>query len=212
EPCYDYLRTKHQLGYQVYCDSRQTNGAIGFMVQVNSQADQFSMAQLQARVDKFTGGRFLKLLTGMSDEAFSNYARSLVDLLLVEDVGMTQQADRYWCAILDNGPACPPAAFGLHYTEAEMLLHSVTKAEAIEFYQRALRSTGRRSFTFQAEGATKKVSGRAGKKPFAMPLCYSTDTVDSQTKDGDEEECIVWTGDLHQFKASLQYNAARAIV
>lgn len=41
EPVFDTLRTKEQLGYDVYCTNRNTFGIMGVSITVNSQADKF---------------------------------------------------------------------------------------------------------------------------------------------------------------------------
>jgi nardilysin len=38
EPCFDILRTREQLGYEVYNTLRNTNGILAFLVVVKAQA------------------------------------------------------------------------------------------------------------------------------------------------------------------------------
>ena len=41
EPCFDNLRTKHQLGYTVYSMARNTSGVVAVSITVCSQTDKF---------------------------------------------------------------------------------------------------------------------------------------------------------------------------
>lgn len=41
EPVFDILRTREQLGYNVYATLRNTFGVLGFSVTVDFQADKF---------------------------------------------------------------------------------------------------------------------------------------------------------------------------
>ena len=41
EPCFNTLRTKHQLGYTVYSKNYDTNGVIGIGIVIEYQANKF---------------------------------------------------------------------------------------------------------------------------------------------------------------------------
>lgn len=41
EPVFNFLRTKEQLGYHVYCTNHNTYGILGLSVTVNTQANKF---------------------------------------------------------------------------------------------------------------------------------------------------------------------------
>ena len=41
EPVFDVLRTREQLGYNVYATLRNTFGVLGFSITVDFQADKF---------------------------------------------------------------------------------------------------------------------------------------------------------------------------
>lgn len=41
EPCFNVLRTKHQLGYSVFAQNLVTSGILGLAITVESQASKF---------------------------------------------------------------------------------------------------------------------------------------------------------------------------
>jgi secreted Zn-dependent insulinase-like peptidase len=53
EPCFDYLRTKEQLGYSVSCGVKNNNGVLGYGVQVISA--NYAPAVVQAKIEEFLG-------------------------------------------------------------------------------------------------------------------------------------------------------------
>ena len=46
EPVFDVLRTREQLGYNVYVTLRNTFGILGFSITVDFQADKFRLVIL----------------------------------------------------------------------------------------------------------------------------------------------------------------------
>ena len=50
EPCFNTLRTKHQLGYTVFTKNFDTNGIIALGVVVECQANKFRYVMIVAEV------------------------------------------------------------------------------------------------------------------------------------------------------------------
>ena len=69
EPCFDFLRTKHQLGYAVYCQYHSTDDVIGASITVRSQCDKFSLEKVRETVNLFLN-EFEEILEKMTDEEF----------------------------------------------------------------------------------------------------------------------------------------------
>ena len=69
EPCFDFLRTKHQLGYAVYCQYHSTDDVIGASMTVRSQCDKFSLEKVRETVNLFLK-EFEEILEKMTDEEF----------------------------------------------------------------------------------------------------------------------------------------------
>ena len=65
EPCFDFLRTKHQLGYAVYCQLHTTDDITGISITVRSQADKFTMVEVKSKINEFLiyFKKYLKTLT-----------------------------------------------------------------------------------------------------------------------------------------------------
>ncbi|XP_033737647.1 nardilysin-like isoform X2 [Pecten maximus] len=76
EPCFDFLRTKHQLGYSTYIEFLVTNGILGLSVTVECQANKFSMSTVDKHIDDFLV-EFRSILDSMTEEEF----KSLINIL-----------------------------------------------------------------------------------------------------------------------------------
>jgi len=53
EPCFDFLRTKRQLGYSVYCQMHSTDDVCGLSVTVRSQRDKFTVEEVKSNISEF---------------------------------------------------------------------------------------------------------------------------------------------------------------
>ncbi|XP_023809824.1 nardilysin isoform X2 [Oryzias latipes] len=99
EPCFDFLRTKETLGYQVYPTFRNTSGVLGFSVTVETQATKFSTEFVEAKIEEFLQ-KFGKRLSSLTEEAFSTQVTSLIKLKECEDAHLGEEVERNWFEVV----------------------------------------------------------------------------------------------------------------
>ncbi|TDH08950.1 hypothetical protein EPR50_G00103490 [Perca flavescens] len=99
EPCFDFLRTKETLGYQVYPTCRNTSGVLGFSVTVETQATKFSTEFVEAKIEEFLAS-FGERLSALSEDAFRTQVTALVKLKECEDAHLGEEVDRNWFEVV----------------------------------------------------------------------------------------------------------------
>ncbi|KAG7515097.1 nardilysin-like [Solea senegalensis] len=99
EPCFDFLRTKETLGYQVYPTCRNTSGVLGFSVTVETQATKFSSEFVEAKIEEFLVS-FGQRLSSLSEDAFKTQVTALVKLKECEDAHLGEEVDRHWFEVV----------------------------------------------------------------------------------------------------------------
>uniref|UniRef100_A0A7N8YF85 Nardilysin b (N-arginine dibasic convertase) n=1 Tax=Mastacembelus armatus TaxID=205130 RepID=A0A7N8YF85_9TELE len=99
EPCFDFLRTKETLGYQVYPTCRNTSGVLGFSVTVETQATKFSTDFVEAKIEEFLVS-FGERLSGLSEDAFRTQVTALIKLKECEDAHLGEEVDRNWFEVV----------------------------------------------------------------------------------------------------------------
>eukprot|EP00250_Pteridium_aquilinum_P001882 c12089_g1_i1 orf=386-3718(-) len=165
EPCFNELRTKEQLGYNVSCSARMTYRILGFCFRVLSA--KYSPLYLKGRIDEFIK-TFKSFLDDIDDEEFQNYVDALIEDKLERDHNLTEESDRLWLQIVEKR-----YLFDINNREAEEL-KSITKADVINWYKKYLTPTSSslRKLTIcvwgsnaRAEKGTKKgvKAGASGK-------------------------------------------------
>ncbi|ESO92600.1 hypothetical protein LOTGIDRAFT_233049 [Lottia gigantea] len=95
EPCFDFLRTKHQLGYSVGANSRLNNGILGLQVSVESQADKFSLSTIDDHINNFLQD-FQQILTDMTVDEFNGLVKSVITNKLIDEVTLEDEGNRLW--------------------------------------------------------------------------------------------------------------------
>ncbi|XP_055021274.1 nardilysin-like [Boleophthalmus pectinirostris] len=95
EPCFDFLRTKETLGYQVYPLYRNTSGVLGFSVTVQTQATKFSSEWVEERVQCFLSS-FGRRLSSLSADAFRTQLQALVQQKKKHDSSLREEVERNW--------------------------------------------------------------------------------------------------------------------
>ncbi|PAA90416.1 hypothetical protein BOX15_Mlig032179g1 [Macrostomum lignano] len=166
EPCFDFLRTKHQLGYQVHCQAYRRRSCLSFRLLVASQADQCSMDKVQTMVNKFALHFLDNFLRKLKPDQFANYVKAVVDRKLAENSVMADEADRYWEEIDEGG-----LLFDRRVREAQ-ILQQLTLKELEPFYKQVM-SLSRRSFVYEIEGSQRKVLHEGGTAGYSLPLVYA---------------------------------------
>ncbi|KAA0712124.1 Nardilysin [Triplophysa tibetana] len=127
EPCFDFLRTKETLGYQVYACFRNTSGILGFSVTVETQATKFSTDFVETKIEEFLVN-FGEKLTDLSDEGFQTQATALIKLKECEDTQLADEVDRNWFEVVTQ-----QYVFERLHKEIE-ILKDITKDELVSFF------------------------------------------------------------------------------
>ncbi|XP_054645648.1 nardilysin-like [Dunckerocampus dactyliophorus] len=99
EPCFDFLRTKETLGYQVYPTCRNTSGVLGFSITVATQATKFSTEFVESKIEEFLVA-FGERLSALSEEVFRTQVTALIKLKECEDTHLGEEVDRNWFEVV----------------------------------------------------------------------------------------------------------------
>ncbi|XP_072295428.1 nardilysin-like [Eucyclogobius newberryi] len=99
EPCFDFLRTKETLGYQVFPSYRNTSGVLGMSITVQTHATKFSSDWVECKMEAFLqafGGR----LSFLSADAFQTQVEALVKQKQNQDSHLGQEVERNWSEVV----------------------------------------------------------------------------------------------------------------
>jgi nardilysin len=96
EPLYDQIRTKDQFGYQVSCDTRWTDGVIGYQIQVVSSSK--TVKEIDDRIEAFLL-EFRQHLEEMSTGDFLEHLASLAKHKLDMFNSLSDETGHYWSEI-----------------------------------------------------------------------------------------------------------------
>lgn len=125
EPFSDKLRTKEQLGYITFCNSRKINGSQGIRALVQSS---YPVDYVNERIEVFFDGIEEELYT-MTQEIFQNHKDSLAAIKLEKPKKMASWFNKYWGEI---------ALQEYHFNRFESevaILKEITKEQMIESYK-----------------------------------------------------------------------------
>uniref|UniRef100_A0A671P040 Nardilysin-like n=1 Tax=Sinocyclocheilus anshuiensis TaxID=1608454 RepID=A0A671P040_9TELE len=137
EPCFDFLRTKETLGYQVYPSCRNTSGVLGFSVTVETQATKFSTDFVEGKIEAFLVS-FGEKMVNLSDEAFQTQVTALIKLKECEDTQLGEEVDRNWFEVVTQ-----QYVFDRLNKEIEVL-KNVTKDELVSFFMEHRHASSRK--------------------------------------------------------------------
>lgn len=101
EPLFDTLRTKEQLGYHVYCSSRDTFGVLGFSISVFSQVTKATTKFIDARIEAFIKHVHV-LMMFFNEQSFQLVKENLIKTKQCNDIHLKEEVDRNWGEILNN--------------------------------------------------------------------------------------------------------------
>ncbi|XP_056460504.1 nardilysin-like [Gadus chalcogrammus] len=128
EPCFDFLRTKEMLGYQVYPSCRNTSGVLGYSVTVETQATKYSTDFVEGKIEEFLAG-FGEKMASLSEEAFKTQVTALVKLKECEDSHLGEEVDRHWFEVFTQ-------QYVFHRLHKEIeALKLITKEELISWFR-----------------------------------------------------------------------------
>ncbi|XP_030647113.1 nardilysin b [Chanos chanos] len=137
EPCFDFLRTKETLGYQVYPTCRNTSGVLGFSVTVETQATKFNTDFVEAKIEEFLVS-FGEKLKNLSDEAFNTQVTALIKLKECEDTHLGEEVERNWFEVVTQ-----QYVFDRLSKEIEAL-KQFTKPELVSWFMEHRKSNSRK--------------------------------------------------------------------
>ncbi|KAK7126778.1 hypothetical protein R3I94_018084 [Phoxinus phoxinus] len=137
EPCFDFLRTKETLGYQVYPACRNTSCVLGFSVTVETQASKFSTDFVEDKIEAFLVS-FGEKMKNLSDEAFQTQVSALIKLKECEDTQLGDEVDRNWFEVVTQ-----QYVFERLNKEIEVL-KDVTKDELVSFFMEHRHANSRK--------------------------------------------------------------------
>lgn len=101
EPLFDILRTKEQLGYNVFSTLRDTYGVLGYSITVNAQASKHSVDHVDNRIESFIR-HVRKLLNRMSAKQLNTIKKDLIKVKLCGDVLLREEVGRNWGEITSD--------------------------------------------------------------------------------------------------------------
>ncbi|CAI5728102.1 unnamed protein product [Peronospora effusa] len=126
EPLFDTLRTKQELGYDVSCTVRVTNGIVGFGVMVQSSL--FAAEHISSCVDRFMVD-FEEAIEMMTDERFHDHVQAQILLKLEPDHNLLETTHSYWYEITSRR-----LAFDINAQLAKEM-ETLTKSEMAQLYR-----------------------------------------------------------------------------
>eukprot|EP00123_Amoebidium_parasiticum_P011335 comp20655_c0_seq1/m.26799 comp20655_c0_seq1/g.26799 ORF comp20655_c0_seq1/g.26799 comp20655_c0_seq1/m.26799 type:complete len:1155 (-) comp20655_c0_seq1:25-3489(-) len=146
EPCFNTLRTTMQLGYDVSCAYRNTNGCLGFLIRVHSQSSKFTVEHIDECIETFLGEFDQKLAT-MKQGEFDQHVRSMVNAKVMPDTNLADEASRNWTEIFDM-----TCRFDRLTAEAD-ILPTITLQEVRQWFKQYLMpSAHRRKLSIRVRG------------------------------------------------------------
>lgn len=101
EPLFDALRTKEQLGYNVFSTLRDTFGVLGYSITVNTQAGKNTTQHVDERIEAFIR-HVRKLLNRMSAKKMDELKNDLIKLKRCGDVVLAEEVGRNWGEITSD--------------------------------------------------------------------------------------------------------------
>nr|CAH7769485.1 unnamed protein product [Callosobruchus chinensis] len=101
EPLFDILRTKEQLGYNVYCSLRDTFGVLGYTITVNAQATKHSTNHVDARIEEFLK-HTNKILEKTTEDELQQIKEDLIKTKQCADTYLKEEVDRNWSEIISD--------------------------------------------------------------------------------------------------------------
>ncbi|KAK3870248.1 hypothetical protein Pcinc_024512 [Petrolisthes cinctipes] len=98
EPVFNFLRTKEQLGYHVFCTNHNTYGILGLSVTVNTQANKFSVSHVDKKIEAFLEN-FRNTMANMKDEELMELKETLTSMKQTIDLTLKEEVERNWSEI-----------------------------------------------------------------------------------------------------------------
>ncbi|GFR65147.1 insulin-degrading enzyme [Elysia marginata] len=161
EPLFNNLRTKHQLGYSVFCQPAAIHAITGFVIVVESQANKFSMEYIDDLMNKFLKD-FEKTLENLPLDKVNSVIESQASQLSSEDGDLYGEATRFWHEIATG-------AYVFDRPDQQRLAMDLVTRESLLEWLRLMTTDKRRKLTLMVEGCTRN-NCKTTAPPTAQPL------------------------------------------
>lgn len=146
DPCFNELRTKEQLGYDVGYTLRDNNGVLGYSVTIVSQETSHTADHCDRRIEAFRREYMRDHVAALTDAEFGEYHASLVRLKQTDDNHLKDELQRNWAEVTSED-----YIFGRQQREVECL-RSIGRAEFAAFYAEHCGVEATRKFCVQVIG------------------------------------------------------------
>ncbi|CAH2005923.1 unnamed protein product [Acanthoscelides obtectus] len=101
EPLFDVLRTKEQLGYNVYCSLRDTFGVLGYTITVNAQATKHTTNHVDNRIEEFLKHTD-KILESTPEKELNQIKEDLIKTKQCAHTDLKEEVDTNWSEIISD--------------------------------------------------------------------------------------------------------------
>lgn len=98
---FEFLRTQHQLGYDVGIEQESHGGVLGLSVYVSSQEDKHSHLEVYQKMETFMNETAKKIIEELTDEDFESHQESRIKLLSATNLDLITEASKNWKEIKD---------------------------------------------------------------------------------------------------------------
>ncbi|XP_020292220.1 insulin-degrading enzyme isoform X2 [Pseudomyrmex gracilis] len=187
EPCFNILRTKEQLGYIVFSDVCQTNGAQGLRVIVQSDKHP---KYVEKRIDLFMKSMLNHILT-MSEEQFETHKKALATLHLEKPKMLYDRCKIFWSEIISQQYNFDRANIEVAY------LKTITQQQLLKFYKETIFSEARHKLSIHIISTTDDTPTNDN--------MYDDDNKTDEISDIPDNEEIKKIDDILSFKLSQSY-------
>lgn len=190
EKVFNILRTKEQLGYEVYCTFRNNFGVVGFTITVHSSSSKFDTSFIEERISNFLQ-MFCNSLSAYKSEEFFKEREALIKAKSIVYDNLKQEVDYNFHEILTE-----EYIFNRRWKEIDCLKKVTLKdIQNILLLITKKGSSRNRRLTIQVLGNKSEV-------PTSIPL-EQDDTLNIELLQGNIKKRHYFITDLNSFKSNL---------
>lgn len=173
EPCFNTLRTKHQLGYSVTCLNHLTFGILALGISVEFQAQKFSMKHVDDQIEAFLL-EMNDILHNMTQEDFDTLIESEITLKRTEDTQLEDEASKHWKEVVDQ-------TYLFDRLEKEIaVLKTLTLKQLQDWFTEEYLGDKQRKISFQVTGThVRDISKHPGETDHRIKCLIDSDQTQS---------------------------------
>jgi secreted Zn-dependent insulinase-like peptidase len=142
---FDFLRSQHQLGYDVGASLETNGGTLGFGIYVVSQENKHKFTEVHEKIDEFVV-KMLEDVSSISDQEFEILKKNRLKTLKADDMTLGEEFARNWLTIQNEYYMFNRQEIFANVTA------KLTKAEFIYFVNSFLQPEKQRSVCIQVIG------------------------------------------------------------